>query len=181
MLNNGPWTPAENEVLRAAIANKLRLRDVARQLNRSEAATDHRMRRLGVKSKLIIVLWTHAEDDELRARRRNNEAMAEIAKAMGRTECSVKARCRRLGIGQVFTPKQKNRPALSSAPNDGAAVELRNLMIANIMHLLDLKRAGHSPSRTELDIPQGYGAPRLAPAPITMSITGSSAAQCAIG
>ena len=181
MLKNGPWTPAEDDVLRAALENKQRLRDVARQLNRSETATDHRMRRLGVKSKLVAVPWALTEDDELRIRRRNGEQIVDIAKAMGRTEHSVKARCRRLRIGIIFTPKQKNRPALSSAPNDGAAAELRNLMIANIMHLLDLKRAGHSPSRTELDIPQGYGVPRRVRIEPDMSITGSSAAQCAIG
>lgn len=54
----------------------------------------------------------------------------------------------------------------------------RKLVEANVMHLVDLKRAGHSPRRTELKITV-EGAGRRYSTAATSSYLGSSAAACA--
>ncbi|MEN9393200.1 MAG: hypothetical protein RLZZ104_1543, partial [Pseudomonadota bacterium] len=58
------------------------------------------------------------------------------------------------------------------------AAERRRLQQASIMHLVDLKRAGHSPTRTEYKItPEGHGVRYRTTD--TCSYIGSSAASCA--
>jgi hypothetical protein len=58
------------------------------------------------------------------------------------------------------------------------AAERARLKTASILHLVDLKRAGHSPTRTEYKIaPEGHGV-RYRTAD-TSSYIGSSAASCA--
>lgn len=70
---------------------------------------------------------------------------------------------------------------------DGKKIELveprepcRDPMAASIWHLLDLKRAGHSPTRTELQIEPGDNPSRINPhREMIHSPTGSPAASCA--
>lgn len=70
--------------------------------------------------------------------------------------------------------KRKQHPFAGEDP----AAEKRRLMNASILHLVDLKRAGHSPSRTEYKItPEGKGV-RYRTVD-TSSYIGSSAASCA--
>lgn len=59
-----------------------------------------------------------------------------------------------------------------------AQVKLR-LMKASQNHLIDLKRAGHSPTRTELNISHEPGARRIPRRLGEFSFTGSQAAMCA--
>ena len=51
---------------------------------------------------------------------------------------------------------------------------------ASIMHLIDLKRAGHSPTKTELNIESDFWPKRLATSNELMSYCGSHAAMCAM-
>jgi hypothetical protein len=64
-------------------------------------------------------------------------------------------------------------------PSDTATAR-HKLRQANLMHLLDLKRAGHSPTRTELKISSEGAGIRLPTAEI-WSYMGSSAASCVEG
>ena len=51
---------------------------------------------------------------------------------------------------------------------------------ASIMHLIDLKRAGHSPTKTELKIESDFWPKRLVESNDLRSYTGSHAAMCAM-
>lgn len=70
------------------------------------------------------------------------------------------------------------RPVMGSTYSKYDPIELQ---IANIMHLVDLKRAGHSPTRTELAIRPSDTPVRVRKASQygVMSMTGSPAAYCA--
>ena len=77
---------------------------------------------------------------------------------------------------------KKRQLSRNDPPVEGCdtAAERHKLRQANLLHLLDLKRAGHSPRRTEYRIaPEGNGI-RL-PTAETCSYLGSSAAACAEG
>src|SRR5258706_11591788 len=50
-----PWTPAEDEKLRALAASGERLTAIAEQLQRSEVAVRHRLWRLGIPVKRIMI------------------------------------------------------------------------------------------------------------------------------
>lgn len=51
---------------------------------------------------------------------------------------------------------------------------------ATLLHLLDLKRAGHSPTKTELKIESDFWPKRLPESNSIRSYTGSHAAMCAM-
>ena len=51
---------------------------------------------------------------------------------------------------------------------------------ATLLHLLDLKRAGHTPTKTELKIESDFWPKRLATSNDFMSYCGSHAAMCAM-
>lgn len=51
---------------------------------------------------------------------------------------------------------------------------------ASLLHLLDLKRAGHSPTKTELKIESDFWPKRLSEINSLRSYTGSHAAMCAM-
>ncbi|MDR3449543.1 MAG: hypothetical protein P4M15_07340, partial [Alphaproteobacteria bacterium] len=53
-----------------------------------------------------------------------------------------------------------------------------DLAFANVGHLIDLKRSGHSPTRTEYDIPPEDQTRRFVPASPVASYVGSPAAIC---
>lgn len=179
MIKNCPWTPHEDATLRAMSEDRQRLRDIARHLDRSEAATDKRMRKLGIRARCLCEAWSAEEDRKLRAMRRDGKPLAEIAAAVGRSEYAVKARSQKLRISPQLPQRRKALVAIASAPKEAVADDLRALMIANALHLLDLKRAGHSPTRTELFVPPGYGASRPVPRGHSFSVAGSPAALCA--
>lgn len=66
---------------------------------------------------------------------------------------------------------------ISNDPDKRGPYEQTYLMRATLEHLLDLKRAGHSPSVTEFKIPPDNCAKRLEKA-LGASYIGSSAAMC---
>jgi hypothetical protein len=77
----------------------------------------------------------------------------------------------------------KRRPAQSPQSQTQAdAWEHYSNQVASAFHLRDLKRAGYSPTMTELHIPHDDRLPGIIMrAPITYSATGSQAAMCAEG
>ena len=61
-----------------------------------------------------------------------------------------------------------------------ASVDFHHVAMANVWHLIDLKRAGHSPTRTELPIGREEYAPfRMGYYADTRSTVGSPASSCA--
>lgn len=57
--------------------------------------------------------------------------------------------------------------------------KLNPLQVPHALHLIDLKRAGHSPRRTELNIPvDNQSVVRVATAGVAQSYMGSAAQMC---
>lgn len=131
--------------------------------------------------------WTDDRRTYLFTARRRGKTTAEIATTMSDwfleeiTEAQLDALWENMiESGWV----KKKRASLDAARKKHAfagedpAAEKRRLINANIYHLVDLKRAGHSPRRTEYRIdPEGPGV--RYPTVDTHSYIGSSAASCA--
>jgi hypothetical protein len=82
-----------------------------------------------------------------------------------------------LESGWVARRRSKERKSLDPFAGEDPAAEKRRLVRANILHLVDLKRAGHSPTRTEYVISAEGKGVRYATTP-TSSYLGSAAYTC---
>lgn len=81
---------------------------------------------------------------------------------------------------QQATHSKQSRFGPAYDDRTDAVQEREKRMIANVMHLVDLKRAGHSPTRTELKITPDAITPRYAAYQESrISMTGSHADMCA--
>lgn len=132
--------------------------------------------------------WTDERRTYLFTKRRAGRKMADIAVAMSDwyseeiTEADLDALWQNM-ISTGWVKKKRNqldafRKKHAFAGEDPAA-ERRRLVKANILHLVDLKRAGHSPTRTEYVITAEGKGVRFQKAD-TSSYIGSSAAACAM-
>lgn len=63
--------------------------------------------------------------------------------------------------------------------NDTFGKATQEMIRASVFHLIDLKRAGHSPTRTELSIASGDRVRHFSRAAERASYVGSAAAMCA--
>ena len=109
-------------------------------------------------------IWTEEENAILTEMYEAGADWADLARELPRrTVTTIQRRSRFLGLTRV-------------APEAGISTGLQR---ATRLHLLDLKRAGHSPRRTELHVPADGSVPlRIAPALAHSSGCGSSAALC---
>jgi hypothetical protein len=131
--------------------------------------------------------WTDERKTYLFTARRRGKTTAQIAVTMSDwfleeiTEAELDALWQSM-IDSGWVKKKRHqldafRKKHVFAGEDPAA-EKRRLVNANILHLVDLKRAGHSPTRTEYKIaPEGHGVRYRTTD--TCSYIGSSAASCA--
>lgn len=110
--------------------------------------------------------WCEVEDTILLEMSAAGATYEAVAEAVNRTALSVLARARRLKVS--FVHKQPHSEAKSHASNK--AIAYHELVRANIMHLVDLKRAGHSPRSTEFKIsPDDSSSIRTQPTPVFSS------------
>jgi hypothetical protein len=119
-------------------------RSIARGLGTSHAAVPnmvqrHERRMRGETVPSTPRKWTKAEDTIIRENRQCS--IAELARLTGRPFDGVTARLSLLGIRKFPKPKVE---ALFAGDEDVA----RARQIANIKHLVDLKKAGYSPTMT---------------------------------
>lgn len=116
--------------------------------------------------------WTAGEDLLLRNMALNGSDHHAIARAIGRSPYAIVRRAHGLGIEIVGkTPQAGNKNA--TIIRYQRAVDV---MAANILHLVDLKRAGHSPRFTELNITPDVSAPGQRVTPLAEH----SSSSCAI-
>lgn len=118
--------------------------------------------------------WSDREVRHLRKLSMSGKRSADIAQALGRTPRSVEEKLSRLRV-----PRER-RTVGPPLPSDEGCTRAKDIA-ANRWHLVDLKRAGHSPRQTELRIGSDgvVRAPALARDPL--SPVGSPAALCVEG
>lgn len=131
--------------------------------------------------------WTDERRTYLFRARRQGRTTAQIATAMSDwyaeeiTEAQIDGLWRNMiDTGWVKKRRAESDRARKKHPFAGEdpAAERARLKTASILHLVDLKRAGHSPTRTEYKIaPEGHGVRYRTTD--TCSYIGSSAASCA--
>lgn len=102
--------------------------------------------------------WSAEEIREMLRLAATGHTLKQAAAALERTTAGVRHRAARIGVR--FRPETTRRKSYESHD----AMRLRKLQQANLLHLLDLKRAGHSPTRTELQI-ESDGVPMQLSAP----------------
>ena len=89
-----PWTPAEDEVMRAGIATR-EAKDIAVELGRTTQSVFRRMQRLGIQKRRR---WTSADDDRLRILW-GTRSLNATARQLGRTPDTTYWRAQQLGLG----------------------------------------------------------------------------------
>lgn len=132
--------------------------------------------------------WTDERRTYLFTKRRAGRQMADIAAAMSDwyceeiTEADVDALWQHM-LDSGWVKSRRNRMDAirkkHAFAGEDPAAERRRLISANIYHLVDLKRAGHSPTRTEYTISTEGKGVRYRTVD-TCSYLGSSAASCAM-
>jgi DNA-binding CsgD family transcriptional regulator len=150
---------------------------IARCLGIGKKAVKNRYRLLGIANKLSGRIWAQHEVETAARMHSEGASFGRIARAIGKTKASVKTKITRRIAQPVGALAKAARPHFVPAgPNDDEA----RRMAASLLHLIDLKRAGHSPARTELRVPRDYGSARVMRPALGFSVTGSSAADCAV-
>jgi hypothetical protein len=163
-------------------AGGMTVRQVAREVDFGVKRTADVLRAAGVLTKPEG--WTAADIAQLRRLLDKGLSYRAVAEALGRTEGAVRTAKTRAGIGTI---RKAGRPS-ADLTQRGEKVERHmrrmerlDLMRSTYLHLLDLKRAGHSPRSTELHNPSDGGAPVSFQREPLLSLVGSSAASCAEG
>lgn len=172
------WTDEMDAELRRGVAAREPAVDIGARLGLNKTKVLYRCTQLGLE-KVRCDTWSLKDIATLRSLWAAGKTSAQIAQAIGRSKDAVQIQRRKMGL-VAAKPK---RPAVKmikpdfrpAAPGD----DVLRLYAATQLHLLDLKRAGHSPTRTELFVPRGYGASRAAPRGQSFSVAGSPAALCA--
>ena len=132
--------------------------------------------------------WTDERGNYVYTKRRTGRQMADIAASMSDwyseeiTEADLDALWQNM-LDTGWVKRRRNRMYAERKKHafagEDPAAERRRLMIANIYHLVDLKRAGHSPTQTEFTISTEGKGVRFRTVD-TCSYLGSSAASCAM-
>lgn len=180
MFQSRPIPPAVQRRICELYASGMIVRDVAEEVGFGVKRTADVLRANGALTKAPD--WTPAEINQVRRMLFQGLSYKSIGEALGRTEGAVRTIKKRSGIASL---RRAGRPAADlSEGGDRIARhherrQRHKLQVANLRHLLDLKRAGHSPRFTELRNPPDTAGPlSFVPASI-LSLTGSSAASCA--
>ena len=119
--------------------------------------------------------WNSRKDSKLKKLRAKGATNDEISRVLGASYYSVQARLRRLNKIDGSIESRSNEVSLARWSWSG--MELKKMTLE---HLLDLKRAGHSPRFTEFHIPSDARAPMRKSQPIEYaSRVGSCAGLCA--
>lgn len=130
--------------------------------------------------------WTQSELLTLTALRGEGVPFKRIASVIGRSESSIRIQSKRQGLdcpsypGRQLPLHSRGRPPMDGDGMNYGESAILDSRTASIMHLVDLKRAGHSPTRTELKITPDAIAPMRMAIPLCQrSLTGSLGAMCA--
>ena len=102
--------------------------------------------------------WTADELSRLIAMCNDGLTLPEISTSLSRAEQSLRKKCRDMSLfwGGYNEARAKGGHSTSAVEKydtqDGGSYRPKDHRVSNIWHLIDLKRAGHSPTRTELRI-----------------------------
>lgn len=128
--------------------------------------------------------WSLDEETKAIALFHAGASAYEIAEVIDRTSESVKKRLRTHNLRfNAPNRSQLAKDAMAGIPKSAFfsdKMKKTEAARASIMHLVDLKRAGHSPTRTEYYIPPDYSPRFISVSFYDGSAVGSSAAMCAV-
>jgi DNA-binding CsgD family transcriptional regulator len=177
-----PIPPETQRRMCELYASGMTVRLVAREVGFGAKRTANVLRASGAITKPPD--WSPADIIQLRRMLSGGLSYREVAEALGRTEGAVRDAKKRAGIGTI---RKAGRPSADLTERGEQAErhlrqeDRRRLMEANIWHLVDLKRAGHSPRHTEMRNPPDTGRPvTFLPTP-RLSLYGSPSASCSEG
>jgi hypothetical protein len=120
--------------------------------------------------------WTPEYMEQLRAHFHAGKTHSEIHRLMGGrfTVNAIRHKLSRLSM----VCETRSEARRQGRADEKSACQRIGLIEANIWHLIDLKRAGHSPTRTELNV-CSFGGPVRYSLPLADGISTSPAALCA--
>jgi len=104
--NHNSWSDAEICYLKEYYKQGMSLVEISKKINRTAAAIDFKLRKLGVKRHVVNLKWREEETELLKELRSQGLTQKEIAEELGRTKSLIGEKCRLFNIGKV--PKQIN-------------------------------------------------------------------------
>jgi len=100
-MRNEKWSDTDLELIRTKYLEKLPIAEIAKLVNRSQAATAKQLTQMGVRN--AYRLWTNKEINKLHTMFNAGMIYEDIAEALGRTIQSVQSQVKDLGL-------KRNRP-----------------------------------------------------------------------
>jgi biotin operon repressor len=168
------WTDLEDSVILDLTGKGLKASEIAESLlGRSTGAIRARRAKLGA-SVFFKQEWTDEKMDGLAEGRRRGLSSQELAAQFGVGESTINRQLKKLRD----PVEQARRGRKVIVPASGADGLRYGHQGRTLLHLLDLKRAGHSPRFTELRIIAERPAYMITHRPVDRSPCGSQAAMC---
>jgi hypothetical protein len=182
-----PWTEEEDAMLAGLVENGLLDGAIARYMpGRNQSAVSRRRRFLmGQNSSGSPRYWTAEEDSQLLRLKGEGWSDASVAELIGVTPKMARRRREKLATDLHRRANVALRAEAARARQEeklramvDKAVRNDPLRAAHVFHLIDLKRAGHSPRFTEFRIGAERPAHMITRRPADRSYCGSHAALC---
>lgn len=95
------WTETEVCYLKEYYKQKMPIPEIAKKLNRTAAAIDFKLRKLGVKRHKVNLPWRDEETELLKELRMQGLTYKEIAEELGRAKSLIGEKCRLFNIEKV--------------------------------------------------------------------------------
>lgn len=99
--NHNEWSEIEICYLKEYYKQGMTLPDISKKLNRTAAAIDFKLRKLGVKRRKVNLKWREEETILLKELRTQGLTYKEIAEELGRTKSLIGEKCRLFNIDKV--------------------------------------------------------------------------------
>lgn len=104
--NHNEWSETEICYLKEYYKQEMSLVEISKKINRTPAAIDFKLRKLGVKRHKVNLKWRDEETELLKELRSQGLTHKEIAEELGRTKSLIGEKCRLFNIAKA--PKQIN-------------------------------------------------------------------------
>jgi predicted transcriptional regulator len=99
--NHNNWSDAEELYLKEYYKQGMPLIEISKKINRTAAACDFKLRKLGVKRHKVNLPWRDEETELLKELRLQGLTYKEIAEELGRTKSLIGEKCRLFNIEKV--------------------------------------------------------------------------------
>lgn len=99
--NHNIWSDAEICYLKEYYNKGISIPQISKKINRTSAAIDFKLRKLGVKRHTVNLPWRTEETELLKELRSQGLTYAQIAEELGRTKSLISEKCRLFNISKV--------------------------------------------------------------------------------